>query len=214
MKEKLIILLVTIFVGVFLSPQYAKSYGGGDGGGGGSQAGSESTTPPAGFEPTDTVKDPPKTTRSSTATWLDLGTRATQWVRSNPVEGMKNNVITRVPGGESCVEASKDRAAALADHIRNLVQSGEVDLGGHTVQIGSRSGYKVPFSGALTGNPENIGAHTYSVIQIYDADKKFVGGWEVDTYVVDMVLPHGQVDLVNEYPDHVQTITTPPKAGK
>ena len=47
-----------------------------------------------------------------------------------------------------------------------------------------------------------------------EIDKKFVGGWEVDTYVVDMVLPHGQVDLVNEYPDHVQTITTPPKAGK
>lgn len=215
MKKKFIILLVMIAVGFFLSPQHANSYGGGSGGGtSATQVDVEVTTPPPGFEPTDSVNEPPKTTRSSTITWLDLGGRAQQWVKSNPIEGMKNHFITRVPTGGSCVDASKDRAAALADYIRNLVNSGELDLGGHTVQIGSRSGYKVPFSGALTGLPENIGTHTYSVIQIYDANNNFVGGWEVDTYVMDMVLPHGQVDLVNEYPDHVKTITAPPKAEK
>ena len=214
MKKKFIIVLAIISISFFLPKQYAHSYGGGGSGGGTSAASigsSDVTTPPAGFEPTDTVKDQKP---SSTMTWLNLGAQASQWVKTNPIEGLKNNVITRVPSGDSCVEASRDRGAALAAHIRNLIKSGELDIGDHTVKIGSRAGYKVPFSGWLTGLPENIGTHTYTVIQIYDANNKFVGGWEVDTYVMDFVLPHGKVDLEREYPSHVQTITTPPKAGK
>lgn len=214
MKKKFIIILAITFINFLLPTKYAHSYGGGGSGGGTSATSvgsSDVTTPPAGFEPTDTVKDQQP---SSTTIVNNLGTTAINWVNNNTLEGIKNSVIVRVPTGDSCVEASKDRAAALADHIRDKIKSGELDIGSHTVKIGSRSGYQIPYTKEIFGDAQDWSFHTYTVIQIYDANNNFVGGYEVDTYVADFVLPHGQVDLVNENPDHVQTITSPSKAGK
>jgi len=114
--------------------------------------------------------------------------------------------VNRVPRGQCCVDASKDRARDVANHLQSLVDSGELDLGNYTLTIGSRSGYKVPLSGYLTDSKNNIGTHTYTVVQIQDAKGKFQGAWEVDTYAVNIVLPHSEFDLASEWPGHVKTV--------
>jgi len=155
-----------------------------------------------------------KTKRSSSAPYWTIGGQINAWVTSHPVEAWRDSVVNRVPRGECCVDASKDRASDIATHLQSLVDSGELDLGDHTLTIGSRSGYQVPLSGYLTGLDENIGTHTYTVVQIHDANGKFQGAWEVDTYVTNHVLPHSKVDLVREYPGHVKTVVPGKKSKK
>ena len=147
-----------------------------------------------------------KTNKSSSAPYWTIGSQIHTWVMDNPVKAWRDSVVNRVPRGECCVDASKDRASDVANHLQSLVDSGELDIGDNTLTIGSRSGYKVPLSGYLTGLKENIGTHTYTVVQIQDANGKFQGAWEVDTYVKNIVLPHSKVDLVREYPGHVKTV--------
>ena len=147
-----------------------------------------------------------KTNKSSSAPYWTIGGQINTWVMYNPLTAWRDSFVNRVPRGQCCVDASKDRASDIAAHLQSLVDSGELDLGDHTLTIGSRSGYKVPLSGWFTGLKDNIGTHTYTVVQIQDATGKFQGAWEVDTYVKNIVLPHSKVDLVNEYPDHVQKV--------
>ena len=146
-----------------------------------------------------------KTDQPSAPYWT-VGAHISYWIQSNPIKAWRDSVVNRVPRGECCVDASKDRASDLAAHFQSLVDSGDLDLGGHTIKIGSRSGYQVPLSGWATGLEENIGTHTYTVVQIYDAHGNFQGAWEADTYVTNIVLPHSEVDLVREYPEHVQSV--------
>jgi len=148
------------------------------------------------------------------APYWDIGGHISKWVSTHPVEAWRDSVVNRVPRGQCCVDASKDRARDIANHLQSLVDSGELDLGDHKISIGSRSGYKVPLSGRLTGLEENIGTHTYTVVQIHDADGNFKGAWEVDTYVTNHVLPHSKVDLVREYPGHVKTVTSSKRSKK
>lgn len=157
------------------------------------------------------AKGDDKTNKSEAPYWT-IGAHISVWISSNPVKAWRDSVVNRVPRGECCVDASKDRAGDIAAHLQSLVDSGELDLGDHTITIGSRSGYKVPLSGWLSGLEENVGTHTYTVIQIYDANGKFQGAWEADTYVTNHVLPHSEVDLVGEYPEHVKTVA-PGKKG-
>jgi hypothetical protein len=148
-----------------------------------------------------------KTDQASAPYWT-VGGHISSWINNNPIKAWRDSVVNRVPRGECCVDASRDRANDLAAHFQRLVDSGELDLGGHTIKIGSRSGYQVPLSGWATGLEENIGTHTYTVVQIYDANGNFQGAWEADTYVTNIVLPHGEVDLVREYPEHVQSVAS------
>ena len=154
-----------------------------------------------------------KTNKSSAPYW-NIGSHMTSWVIDNPVKAWRDSVVNRVPRGECCVDASKDRAGDIATHLQSLVDSGDLDLGDHTLTIGSRSGYQVPLSGWLTGLEENIGTHTYTVVQILDAKGNFQGAWEIDTYVTNHVLPHSKVNLVREYPEHVKTVASGKKGKK
>lgn len=133
------------------------------------------------------------------------------WVKTH--SGFRDFFVNRVYRSECCVDASKDRAKDVANYLQSLVDSGTLDLGDHTITIGSRSGYQVPLSRFVTGDEENIGIHTYTVVQIHDANGKFQGAWEVDTYVGHSVSGHSEVDLVREYPGHVRTVA-PGKKGK
>ena len=113
-----------------------------------------------------------KTKRSSSAPYWTIGDKIHRWVNGHPVETWRDSWVNRVPRGQCCVDASKDRASDIANHLQSLVDSGELDLGNHTLKVGSRSGYKVPLSGYLTGLKDNIGTHTYTVVQIQDAKDK------------------------------------------
>jgi hypothetical protein len=159
------------------------------------------------------MEETEETSKPSAPYWT-VGAHISSWILSNPVKAWRDSVVNRVPRGECCVDASKDRAADIAAHLQSLVDSGELDLGDCRITIGSRSGYKVPLSGWLSGLEENIGTHTYTVVQIYDADGNFQGAWEADTYVANIVLPHSEVDLVKEYPGHVKTVAPGKKGNK
>lgn len=86
---------------------------------------------------------------------------------------------------ESCVEASEARAADVAAEIRRRMANGELDLRGHTVTVGTRSGYQI------------LGAsfHTYTVIEVKDPSGKAVRTMEVDTYVV----PVADIDSPDDF---------------
>ena len=213
-----IILAVTMSL---VTPHFVLGYGGG---GGGVTAESnvdrgDPDNPPPGFETTDLVVDvnmidttsvdsststiEPVTVTSAPSSPLttdDLWGILNQWVVSNPITIIRDSVLNRVPRGESCVDASRDRARDIANHIRDLQARGELELGGHTVTVGSRSGYRY-------GHGPDTSLHTYTVVQIHDAKGKFVGAFEVDTYVATIVLPHGKVDFEKGlWPEHVQAI--------
>ena len=162
----------------------------------------------------DTEEGDNKTNISSSDIYGTTGDHIRGWVGYNPGKAWRDSWVNRVPRGQCCVDASKDRASDIAAHLQSLVDSGELDLGDHTLTIGSRSGYKVPLSGYFTGLKDNIGTHTYTVVQIQDAKGNFQGAWEVDTYVVNIVLPHSKVDLVREYPKHVQKVAPGKKSKK
>ena len=161
----------------------------------------------------DTEAGDDKTKISPSARYWTVGGQISAWVITHPVEAWRDSWGIRVARGQCCVDASKDRARDIAVHLQSLVNSGELNLGNHTIKVGSRSGYKVPLSGYLTGLDKNIGTHTYTVVQINDANGKFQGAWEVDTYVANIVLPHSKVDLDKEWPGHVQTVV-PRKSDK
>ena len=171
----------------------------------GTEAGDDKTNAEAGDD---------KTNVSSSNPYHNIGIHVIEWVKSHPLETWRDAFVNRVILSQCCVDASEDRADDVANHLQSLVDSGELNLGNHTITVGSRSGYKVPLSGYLLGDKENISAHTYTVVQIHDANGKFQGAWEVDTYlVISMVLPHSEVDLTMEYPTHVQTVL-PGKKGR
>ncbi|NNL65766.1 MAG: hypothetical protein HKP30_05955 [Myxococcales bacterium] len=94
----------------------------------------------------------------------------------------RDNVWWQVFGGNggSCVDASESRSSSIADGIRGAVLSGELNLRNHTIRVGVRSGYQV---GGLS-------IHTYSVIEVRDANGNSVRTIEVDNYV----LPIADID--------------------
>jgi len=161
----------------------------------------------------DTEEGDDKTNVSSSNPYSNMGTHLIGWVKLNPVKAWRDSFVNRVPRGQCCVDASKDRASDIAAHLQSLVNSGELNLGNHTIKVGSRSGYKVPLSGWLLGDKTNTSTHTYTVVQINDANGKFQGAFEVDTYVANIVLPHSKVDLDKEWPGHVRTVV-PRKSDK
>ena len=105
---------------------------------------------------------------------------------------------TYVWNGQSCQEASLDRNQAIADHLQGLIDAEVLDLRGHTIQVGAVTGYHVPGSGWAYGLPENISTHTYSVVQIRDANGNHVASIEVDTYFSNHKLPHSEVDFSDQ----------------
>ena len=93
-------------------------------------------------------------------------------VKSN---AWSNTVWSQVFGGNngSCVDASISRANDIAASIRGAIASGELNLHGHTVRVGNRSGYQV--AGASF--------HTYTVIEVVDPSGRPVRTIEADNYV-------------------------------
>ena len=85
---------------------------------------------------------------------------------------------------QSCVEASEARAGDVAAEIQKRVKNGQLNLHGHTIKVGVRSGY------------QTFGAswHTYTVIEVQDPTGKSVRTIEVDTYVV----PTADVDTPDD----------------
>ncbi len=166
-------------------------------------SGGEKHEKPDGFTPSDDVEEievepeaepseeQEKSPWASTRTWAEVSSAILGWQRTHHLPMFP----TYVWRGDSCQEASIERNQSIAAYLQNLVDSGGLDLRGHTVQVGAVTGYRVPLTGWIDNRPTNTSTHTYSVVQIKDRNGNHVGSFEVDTYFSNHQLPHGEVDF-------------------
>lgn len=126
--------------------------------------------------------------------------------------GKRDTIYKRVPAGQSCVEASDDRASTIASLVKTLQSQGKFGLLG--VKVGRTSGWNplaiVPEETRkkYIGETASGSMHTYTVAQVYDASGKVWFTIDADNYLGAIyVSEHG---TVNWDADHTKLIEDVP----
>jgi hypothetical protein len=132
--------------------------------------------------------------------------------------GARDTITSRVPAGQSCVEASEARAGEIAVVVKSMQANGKFGLLG--AKVGRMSGWN-PLSivseetrKKYLGETASGSMHTYTVVQLYDANGKVWFTIDADNYLGPIyVSEHGAVDwnadhtkLIEDVPPVIRSV--------
>jgi len=132
--------------------------------------------------------------------------------------GARDTITSRVPAGQSCVEASEARASEIAIVVKSMQVNGKFGLLG--AKVGRMSGWN-PLSivseatrKKYMGETASGSMHTYTVVQLYDANGKVWFTIDADNYLGPIyVSEHGAVDwnadhtsLIEDVPPVIRSV--------
>lgn len=145
----------------------------------------------------------------------DFKAAVTERIRST---GARDTITSRVPAGQSCVEASEARAGEIAVVVKWMQGNGRFGLLG--AKVGRMSGWN-PLSivseetrKKYMGETASGSMHTYTVVQLYDANGKVWFTMDADNYLGPIyVSEHGAVDwnadhtkLIEDIPPVIRSV--------
>lgn len=109
--------------------------------------------------------------------------------------GGRDTWLSRVPKGESCVQASEARAREIAFVVKSMQFNGQ--FGDYGARIGTVSGW----------NPGIGSLHTYTVVEIIDSSGRVVHTLDVDNYMGPVYISaHSRVNWNSNYSNLIEKV--------